>query len=196
MKSRFDFKQDGMTLVFRVRPWFEGVAVAISVFMGGAALAIISHKPLTALWALPLALVLFGLFGWLGLKAWCTSWVTAEGIRVKGFRSERVFSPGDVDSLRVLRASKIFSNQVSLHLRGHPPVLLFRYVAFGRLPLDQSRALAATFGVPFIDPEGEKMAGSRLAPLRWRARGDEWAYLLCISTPAIALLVIGVLVSL
>jgi len=176
---------------YRIRPWFEGGVVIFALILGGMSLTFFHHDPQTSILMLLIMTIFGGGFAWIGIRTWNSIYIIDNELRVQTFSTEHLFSTGDVASIRVCRASKIFMfNEIELVIRGYRCVTLMRYIGFGRSILIEARSLAERLDVPLIDRGGERLQMSRLAPLRWRAKGDEWAFQLCICLPVILLSVL------
>ena len=176
---------------YRLRPWFEGGIAIITFSLAGMSLTFFRHDPQTSIFMLLLMTVTGGFFAWFGIQEWNSVQIMDNKLRVQTFSKEHIFSTGDVACIRICRAMKLFMfNNIELVIPGYRRLIVMRYIGFGRKILIKTYSLAERLEVPVIDRERERLKTSRLAPLRWRAKGDDWAYLLCISLPCFLLILL------
>ncbi len=189
----------GHRTTYCVRPlWPEGVFLLFALSVGASTLTFIRHDPVTAL-SVGAAMGVLGLvISWVIVRDWATVTISAQEVHVRTWLVDRRFPIGEVTRVLVHRAWKpLLPNEVDLVIRGFRRVTILRYIAFGRSSLAETKALAQNLGVPLMDGMGAQMRASRLAPLRWRARGDEWLYtLLCFVLPIAGLTTLAVAASL
>jgi hypothetical protein len=148
--------------------------------------------------ALGLGMFLIGLgggIGWLGLRAATTTLLKDGQLQIHRQGLEQQFSLTEVRGVRIAREVKLFlPTDIELLIAGQRPVTVDRYFLSGVSTLQRATALAVTLGVDLLDPEGEQLRQSRLAALRWRAAGAEWAFTLSVFVVILTLMggIIGV----
>lgn len=167
---------------YRLRPWFEA-GIAMSTFaLAGISLTFFHHDPQTSIYMLFIMTGTGSIFAWFGIREWNSVHIMDKELRVQSFSEENIFAIHDVECIRICRAVKLFMfNNVELVIPGFRRLTVMRYIGFGRKILQESHSLAEMLDVPLIDKERARLQKSRLVLLRWRANGDDWAYLLSIS---------------
>lgn len=169
-----------------------GVAVP-SVLMALLSLTLLPEKADVGLPMAGLFALLAAAFGALGWRSWVDMRLDGDALHLTQGRRARTLPARSVRNVRIVRARRpLLPTTVQLLVPGERPIPVARYSLFGRGVLQQAQALGAALGVPVTDPGGAQLSGSRLAPLRWRAAGDEWAYALLFIVPGLLLLVLGV----
>lgn len=166
----------------------------------GMALLSLSLLPEKADIGLPMA-GLFALiavaFGALGWRSWVDVRLEDDQLQLTQGGAARTMPASSVRAVRVVRATRpLLPTTVQLLVAGERPIPFARYSLFGRQVLLQAQQLGERLQVPVADPVGDQLTASRFAPLRWRGAGDDWAYVLMLTVPALLLLAIGVAVQL
>jgi hypothetical protein len=181
----------------RVRPWMEWGIALPSLGMTLLSLTLLPERADVGLPMAGLFVLVAAAFGWLGWQTWVDVVVEGAQIHLRRGGKLRTLPSASVRAVQIRRArSPLLPTTVYLRVPGERLIPVARYALRGRGVLARAEALQAALGVPLLDPVGAQLRGSRLAPLRWRAAGDEWAYLLCLVMLALPLLVAGVVAQL